>query len=168
MNTYSSRGFTFLEVLIVVAIVAIVASIAMPSYQRYVNNQKRIALQATLTQIAQKLENYKMSNGDYGATNSNSTYAANALLNPAIYGSAVYPPVGSTTQYNLIIRPSGGTGNGSSATSNSWEVIASPQGALAKDGTVKLNDQGWRCWNRTATTICTPSATSNWDAGTSS
>ncbi len=155
------RGFTLLEVMVVVAIVGIVAAIAMPSYQRYVIKEKRIDLQTGLIQIAQKLENYKLVNNDYGATNANTGYAGNALLNPAIYGSTVYPTT-EKARYNLVITPAGGTT--SAATSTTWEIDATPIGASAGDGLVKINDQNWRCWSK-VNGPCTLSATSNWDTG---
>ncbi len=168
MNTDQQRGFTFLEVLVVVAIVAIITAVALPSYLNSVNNQKRLTLQTVMMQMAQRLEDYKVVNGDYGATNSNATYASNALLMPAVYGSVVYPRNTAEKQlYTLSIHPAGTAGTGSSATSTSWEIVATPTGALTGTGTVKLNDQGWRCWKKATTPICTPSSTSNWDDGNS-
>lgn len=155
------RGFTLLEVMIVVAIVGIIAAVALPSYRTYVNSEKRTALQATLMQIAQKLENYKVISNDYGASNSNTSYAANALLNPAIYGVTVYPKTGEKKQYDLTISPAGGA---SAATTTSWEIDATPTGSSADDGVVKINDQGWRCWSK-KNSPCTLSASSNWDTG---
>lgn len=51
-----SKGFTLIEVMIVVAIVAIVATIAYPSYQRYVQQSYRAQAQADLMEIAQFME----------------------------------------------------------------------------------------------------------------
>jgi type IV pilus assembly protein PilE len=80
------------------------------------------------------------------------------LVNPAIYGQLTYPPTGAT-QYTLTISPAGG---GNAVTSTAWEIDATPAGAAANNGVVKLNDQGWRCWIKSAT-ACTLSATSSWD-----
>ncbi|WNL39479.1 type IV pilin protein [Halomonas sp. PAMB 3232] len=54
--TLRPRGFTLIEVLIVVAIVAILAGIAYPGYQRYTQNALRTDAQAGLLSAAAELE----------------------------------------------------------------------------------------------------------------
>ena len=56
MSTSRSRGFTLVELMIVVAIVAILAAIAYPSYAAYVQRSRRAQAKADLTQLAQDLE----------------------------------------------------------------------------------------------------------------
>jgi type IV pilus assembly protein PilE len=56
MSTSRSRGFTLVELMIVVAIVAILAAIAYPSYSAYVQRSRRAQAKADLTQLAQDLE----------------------------------------------------------------------------------------------------------------
>jgi type IV pilus assembly protein PilE len=51
-----NRGFTLIEVMIVVAIVAILAAIAFPSYARYVEQARRADAKAALLDAAQRLE----------------------------------------------------------------------------------------------------------------
>ena len=59
MNSKSfQRGFTLIEVMIVVIIVAILAAIALPSYENYVLRARRSAAQSFVSQVAMKEEEY--------------------------------------------------------------------------------------------------------------
>lgn len=63
-----ARGFTLIELMIVVAIVAILASVALPAYNDYV---RRGQLQEAFVQLADyrvKMEQYFQDNKNYGAT----------------------------------------------------------------------------------------------------
>lgn len=52
------KGFTLIEVMIVVAVVAIIAAIAYPSYQRQVARTTRADAHAALTDLANRQEQY--------------------------------------------------------------------------------------------------------------
>lgn len=55
-KTSRSRGFTLIEVMIVVVIVGIIASFAVPSYVRYVRDGKRSEGQVALLSLSTQLE----------------------------------------------------------------------------------------------------------------
>ena len=63
------RGFTLIELMIVVAIVAILASVALPSYFDYVRRGQLPEAQAALSDFRVKMEQYYQDNRKYGGAN---------------------------------------------------------------------------------------------------
>jgi len=60
-----ARGFTLVEVMIVVAVVAIIAMVAIPSYQEYILRSKRAAARQVLMEASQYLERNYTAAGCY-------------------------------------------------------------------------------------------------------
>ena len=60
-----SRGFTLIEIMIVVAIVAILSAIALPSYSDYVLRSKLPEAFSALSDLRIKLEQYYQDNSRY-------------------------------------------------------------------------------------------------------
>ena len=60
------RGFTLIEVMIVVVIVAILAAVAIPSYQDSVRKTRRADAKEALTRIAALQERYFFTHNAYG------------------------------------------------------------------------------------------------------
>lgn len=151
------KGFSLIELMIVVAVIAILASIAYPSYQNYIKRTHRVEVQAGMMEIAQRLQSYKLVNGDFGKGNSNTAYAVNPLINPAIYGAVSFPKQGAA-RYSLSITASPDT---------NWTLTATPMGAQKGNGHVVLNNRNERCWteasDKNSGVACNLSSTTNWD-----
>lgn len=135
------KGFTLIELMIVVAIIGILAAIAYPSYQNHIVKAKRVEAQSEMLLIAQNLAKYKATNGNF----------KNATLNN-LYGSNVTPKEG-TPLYDLALV----------VTSSTWVLTATPKNDSSQknNGTVVLNSSGNKCWTKGSS--CTVSMTSNWD-----
>ncbi|UQZ89072.1 hypothetical protein C4J81_07620 [Deltaproteobacteria bacterium Smac51] len=61
----NKKGFTLIELMIVVAIIAILATIAVPMYQRYIERARNSASQSLLKQLALAEESYNVDNQIY-------------------------------------------------------------------------------------------------------
>ena len=59
------RGFTIVELLVVVVVIAILASVTVVAYTGVTGSASDSAVQSDLRQIAQQVEMYKVKNGDY-------------------------------------------------------------------------------------------------------
>lgn len=65
------RGFTLLELMIVVVVLGIIAAIAYPSYQEHVKKSRRANAQAALMELAQFMERRYTTTGSYGDDDDN-------------------------------------------------------------------------------------------------
>ena len=61
----SNRGFTLIEIMIVIAIIGIVLTISIPSYNEYVKKGRRAEVVSLLSDQAQSLERFYTKNNVY-------------------------------------------------------------------------------------------------------
>lgn len=61
----TQKGFTLVELMVVIAIIGIIASIAVPSYADYVKKGKAAEATATLANLRIKMEQYYQDNRTY-------------------------------------------------------------------------------------------------------
>ena len=61
----SNRGFTLIEIMIVIAIIGIILTISIPSYNEYVKKGRRAEVVSLLSEQAQTLERFYTRNNVY-------------------------------------------------------------------------------------------------------
>ncbi|WP_455922114.1 type IV pilin protein [Pseudomonas putida] len=128
------RGFTLVELMIVVAIVGILASIAYPSYTNYVRRTHRAEIAELLSETAQNLERYYSRTGSY--PDSTVTYTL-----PTSSWYTVAFSVRSTTAYTLTATPIAGTLMASDTCGN---FTLQSDGTRGVSGTTAMTT----CWGR--------------------
>lgn len=129
------KGFTLVELMVVVAIIGILAGIVYPNYQDSVRKARRADAKGALTGLANALERRYTETGSY-------TGAANTVDDPGDVGtpwvySAKSPVDGTETYYNLTIA---------SATTSTYTIAATPVNQQQNDkcGMLTLTNTGVR------------------------
>ena len=108
-----TRGFTLIELMIVVAIIGILAAIAYPNYSNYMREARRAEAQAEMLRIQLGLEKWRANNNSYTSTLSQAGFTdTNTYYNYTVTGATVASaPTGSV----YVIRA---TAQGAHATSD--------------------------------------------------
>ncbi len=73
------RGYTLVELMIVVAILAILAGIAIPTYNGYVSQSRISSARANVEPLRLALEDYWLNNGQFVADGTNANWVWNPL-----------------------------------------------------------------------------------------
>jgi type IV pilus assembly protein PilE len=134
------RGFTLVEMLIVVVLIGVLASIAYPAYTEQVRKSRRAEAQAVLMEASQFMERFLTENNRYDQN----------LLGVAVVlpvGLRTSPRSGGTATYNVSLQ---------AVAQQSYTLQAVPAAAQTGDrcGTMTITNTGNRtaaagdCWRR--------------------
>ncbi len=116
-----ARGFTLIEVMLVVAVIAVLAAIALPSYNSHLRKARRADAQGALTDIASRQQQYLMDARAYAPDLATLNYTPQATV---------------TSWYTIAIAVAGPP--------PSFTVTATPIAGKdqTKDGTLTLTSTG--------------------------
>ena len=78
LNRRARRGFTLVELLIVVIILAILAAVAIPQFAASTDDARNAALDTTLSNMRAALDLYYQQHGEYPSRNGDGTNAADS------------------------------------------------------------------------------------------
>lgn len=116
------RGFTLIELMIVIVVVAILLAVALPAYNRQVMKGHRAAAQSEMLEIANREQQFLLANR---------SYASKATLEASGYGL----PTDVAAKYSYTIALGAGT-------VPTYTVTFTPSGSQASDGNLTINSQG--------------------------
>jgi type IV pilus assembly protein PilE len=135
VKSQKQRGFTMVELMIVVAVIALLSAVAIPSYTKYAARAKRSAAESAMLGMANKQERYMLDARAYATSLSGLAYTVPSEVSP---------------YYNISITAD------NSAAPPTYTITAAPKGSQATAdalcGTLTLNSVGTKsaagsgCW----------------------
>jgi|TARA_Y100000294_G_scaffold28397_1_gene23957 type IV pilus assembly protein PilE len=143
----TERGFTLIELMIVVAIIGILAAIAVPQYSDYVTRSRRTDGQSTLLQVAQELERCYTQFSAYNNANC-AVVTSGAVSQTSPEGYYVIAATGTALSASTFTLTAAPTSKGSHAKNDENECAKMTLDQLGqkeaedKDGAVTTS----KCW----------------------
>jgi len=139
MSIYKQKGFTLIEVMIVVVIIGILAAIALPSYDEYVKRGNRSEGQAFLNDVAARQERYFAQANVYITDNTNLG---------KLYGTPATAQKSPTDKYTITLGDGGGgytlTANNQFNDAKCETLTLNARGEKGSTGSRTNNDDCWR------------------------
>lgn len=137
------RGFTLIELMVVVAVVAILAAIAYPSYQEYVMRARRVEGQGMLNEAAARQERWRAQNGSYLFSGEAKDIAAQLKLpygEKSEHGYYTLAVAGDASNYVLTAERAGAQTNDAKCGNFTLDAAGKKGMVTGTPGTVEL------CW----------------------
>jgi len=132
------RGFTLIELMIVVVIIAILAAIAIPSYQEYARRSNASMAQQEMQKIAEQLERHKAKNFTYRDFDPNYIYGQTGALTSVTLPRGA---TGSAIKYTITIRDADTT-----IRARGWAILATSSDT--RNYNLLITSAGLRCKNK--------------------
>ncbi|MDD2810923.1 type IV pilin protein [Rhodoferax sp.] len=147
-----SKGFTLIEIMVVVAIIGILAAVAMPAYTGYIARANRADARTQLIQAALFMQRFYAANDSYQQDRAGTavlTAMPSNLQNSPADGTALYTlsiPTATDTDFSLRMVPVS-TGKMASDKCGTFTLTATGvKGVLVNNaaGSTALRDECWK------------------------
>jgi type IV pilus assembly protein PilE len=138
----TSKGFTLIELMIVITIIALIAGIGIPSYLKQVVKTRRSDAKIALTELAQLQESFFADNQTYTGdlAKLGKTAQGGVFLSPEEYYKLEIPSAGART-FLMRATPIGGQANDDEVCQTFTINAAGEKTATGKSG-----DTSDECW----------------------
>lgn len=152
------KGFTLIELAIVVVIIGVIAAFAIPSYTDYVIRTNRTDMQAEMVRISQDLQRYQVANKTF-----------NRATLAKVGASQNFPAGKPLYTLTFDLKKADARKNvDANEMPKGWVLKAEPiqTGRQKDNGTICLNSKGEKYWSKGEKVVdCASklSATSRWD-----
>jgi len=151
-----SRGFTLIEIMIVVVIMGILAAIGYPAYTRYVVESRRSDAQIALTQLAAQEEKFFSQCNRY-IISADYTVTGTTVVACTGFGDT-YPTTSPNGFYTLAVV-AGTSGIATSFIATATPVVGTSQ---ATDGAFTISNTGLKQWDKNNNGVFTDSGENTW------
>ena len=109
-----TRGFTLIELMVVMAIIALLLSVAAPRYFGHLERAREAALRQTLIVVRDAIDKYHGDTGRYPST-------LQELVERRYLRSMPVDPVNDSTETWVVVPPPGG-GDSLGGTGGVWDI----------------------------------------------
>lgn len=155
-----SKGFTLIELMIVVIVIGLLAAIAIPSYNEYYRKKDRSVAQQEMLKIAAELDRYRSKQFSYKGFDAAYLYTdstGQAIADYQKNNATVSVPINQTEKkYTIKITDRNGVSlSGVRADGFGWAITATRKDTTkqALNYDLYLNNEGVRCMTRTENAI---------------